>query len=179
MKAPEVVRRYAATLLEAAEENGVFEVVRSDVNGLRQTLKQSDELAAFVGNRYLNAKLQQGALERLFRGRVEDLTLNFLLLLAKRRRIDLLPDMLELFELLCDERSGVVSAEVRSAVPLSAEQIDRLRQRLAASSGRQVRLQAVVDPSTRGGAVAQVGDTVYDGSIATYLERLHRHLVGS
>ena len=178
MKAPEVVRRYAATLLAAAEENRVLDAVRSDVQGLRQTLEQSEELVAFVGNRVLSAKIQRQALERLFAERVHGLTLNFLLLLAERRRIDLLPEMLDLFEALCDERSGVVSAEIRSAVPLGEDQLARLRHRLAENSGREVRLQVVVDPSIRGGAVARVGDTVFDGSIATYLERLHRRLAG-
>ena len=179
MKAPEVVRRYAATLLEAAEESSVLDAVRSDVRGLRQTLEQSEELAAFVGNRYMSSTLQRGALERLFGGRVQSLTLSFLLLLTERRRTDLLPEMLELFEALCDERSGVISAEVRSAVPLGEDQIGRLRQRLAEISGKEVRLQVEVDPAIRGGAVARIGDTVYDGSVATYLERLHRHLVGT
>ena len=179
MKAPEVVRRYAATLLDAAAESNVLDSVRTDVQGLRQALEQSEELAAFVGNRYVSATLQRGALERLFGERVQSLTLNFLLLLTQRRRTDLLPEMLELFEALCDERSGVISAEVRSAVPLGEDQIGRLRQRLAEISGKEVRLQVEVDPAIRGGAVARIGDTVYDGSVATYLERLHRHLVGT
>jgi F-type H+-transporting ATPase subunit delta len=179
MKAPEVVRRYATTLLEAAEESNQLDSVRGDVQGLRQTLDQSEELAAFVGNRYMSAVLQRGALERLFDGRVQSLTLNFLLLLTERRRIDRLPEMLELFEALYDEKSGVITAEVRSAVPLGEDQVGRLRQRLAEISGKEVRLQVEVDPAVRGGAVAKVGDTVYDGSVATYLERLHRHLVGS
>lgn len=179
MKAPEVVRRYATTLLEAAEESNVLDSVRSDVQGVRLTLDQSKELAAFVGNRYVSATMQRGALERLFGGRVQSLTLNFLLLLTERRRTDLLPEMLQLFETLCDEKSGVISAEVRSAVPLGEDQVERLRQRLAEMSGKEVRLQVEVDPAVRGGAVAKVGDTVYDGSVTTYLERLHRHLVGT
>ena len=179
MKAPEVVRRYAATLLEAAEESSVLDSVRSDVQALRQALEQSEELASFVGNRYMSSSLQRGALERLFGGRVQSLTLSFLLLLTERRRTDLLPEMLELFEALCDERSGVISAEVRSAVPLGEDQIGRLRRRLAEISGKEVRLHVEVDPAIRGGAVARIGDTVYDGSVATYLERLHRHLVGT
>ena len=157
----------------------MLDSVRSDVEGLRQALEQSEELAAFVGNRYMSATLRRGALERLFGGRVQSLTLSFLLLLTERRRTDLLPEMLELFEALCDERSGVISAEVRSAVPLGEDQIGRLRQRLAEISGKEVRLQVEVDPAIRGGAVARIGDTVYDGSVATYLERLHRHLVGT
>ena len=179
MKAPEVVRRYATTLLEAAEESDLLDAVRGDVRALRQALEQSEELTAFCGNRFMSSTLQDGVLRRLFEGRVQSATLNFLLLLAERRRTELLPEMLELFEALCDERSGVISAEVRSAAALSDDQLARLRQRLAQISGKEIRLQVEVDPAIRGGAVAQVGDTVYDGSVATYLERLRRHLVGS
>ncbi len=179
MNAPEVVRRYAATLLDAAEETGVLDVVRQDVEGVLATVDPSQDLVAFLENPLLSAEVQQQVLVAIFRGKLQGLTLNFLSLMAQRRRAGILVLTLKTFLELLEEREGIVSAEVRSAVELSEEQQQRLRERLAAYTGKQVRLHSQVDPSLRGGAVARIGDTVFDGSLNTHLERLRRQLVGA
>jgi F-type H+-transporting ATPase subunit delta len=179
MNASEVVRRYAATLLDAAEETGVLDAVRQDVDGVLATVDQSQDLAAFLQNPLLNVETQQQALVVIFADKLQKLTLNFLSLMTQRRRASLVVSVLKAFLELLEERQGVVSAEVRSAVELSAEQQERLCERLADYTGKQVRLHAQMDPSLRGGVVARVGDTVFDGSLNTHLERLHRQLVGA
>ena len=80
---------------------------------------------------------------------------------------------------MLDERTGIVEAEVRSAVALSPEQEERLRQQLAGYTGKIVKLRTGVDARIRGGMVARIGDTVFDGSLTTQLQRLHRRLAGA
>ena len=80
---------------------------------------------------------------------------------------------------MLDERTGIVEAEVRSAVALSPEQEERLRQQLAGYTGKIVKLRTSVDARIRGGMVARIGDTVFDGSLTTQLQRLHRRLAGA
>ena len=67
-------------------------------------------------------------------------------------------------------------AEVRSAVPLSADQESRLKAALANATGKQLNLKVVVDPSVLGGLVATVGDTVIDGSVRTRLDNVKSRL---
>ena len=78
MNAPEVVRRYAVTLLEAADETGVTDSVQRDAEGLVVTLRQSEELAEFLANPVVGAQVQVSALQQLFSGKIEELSLNFL-----------------------------------------------------------------------------------------------------
>ncbi|CAI8026460.1 ATP synthase subunit delta [Geodia barretti] len=147
MNAPEVVRRYAVTLLEAADETGATAAVQRDVERLLQTVRQSGELVEFLSNPLADSQAQANVLRQLFSGKVA-------------------------------EREGIIGAEVRSAVALSEEQCQRLQARLEHHSGRKVRLEVQVDTSLRGGAVVRVGDTVFDGSVNTYLERLQARLAG-
>jgi F-type H+-transporting ATPase subunit delta len=179
MNAPEVVRRYAATLLEAAMELKTEAQVQADVAGLQATLQASTELGACLRNRLIDARVQRSLLESLFAGKVQPLTLNFLLLLAERRRADLLPEILAAFSDLFDARQGVLQAEVRSAVELSEAQREQFRMSLEAYTGKQVRLSARVDHSLKGGAIARVGDTVFDGSLIRHLRRLREQLAGA
>ena len=63
-------------------------------------------------------------------------------------------------------------AEVRSAIDLNDDQRKRLAQALGQATGKQVEVKVVVDPSVLGGIVAQVGDTVIDGSVRGRLDQL-------
>ncbi len=178
MNAPEVVRRYAVTLLEAADETGVTDSVQRDAEGLVVTLRQSEELAEFLANPVIGAQVQVSALQQLFSGKIEELSLNFLQLMGSRGRAAIIAVVLQAFLELIAEREGVVGAEVRTAVELSPEQRQNLQDRLERYTGRSVRLETQVDASVRGGVVARVGDTVFDGSINTHLERLRQRLAG-
>ena len=178
MNAPEVVRRYAVTLLEAADEMGATTAVQRDVERLLETVRQSGELAEFLADPLADSQVQANVLRELFSGKVEVLTLNFLRLMAVRGRASIIGAALESFLDQVAEREGIISAEVRSAVALSEEQCQRLRESLERRSGRTVRLDVQVDASLRGGAIVRVGDTVFDGSVNTYLERLQARLAG-
>ena len=178
MNAPEVVRRYAVTLLEAADETGVTDSVQRDAEGLVVTLRQSEELAEFLANPVVGAQVQVSALQQLFSGKIEELSLNFLHLMGSRGRTAIIAVALQAFLELVAEREGVVGAEVRTAVELSPEQRQNLQDRLERYTGRSVRLETKVDPGVRGGVIARVGDTVFDGSINTHLDRLRQRLAG-
>lgn len=178
MNAPEVVRRYAATLLEAADETGATAAVQRDVERLLATVGQSDGLTEFLANPLVDSQAQAEALRQLFSGKVEGLTLNFLRLMAVRSRAPIIGAALGSFLDQVAEREGIIGAEVRSAVALSTEQCQLLQARLEHHSGRKVRLAVQVDSSLRGGAVVRLGDTVFDGSVNTYLARLQARLAG-
>ena len=73
----------------------------------------------------------------------------------------------------------VVRAQVRSAAPLDAADLEAIRDRLSAMTGKTVQLVAETDAGLLGGVVVQIGDTVYDGSIRTRLDKMGRRLAGA
>ena len=80
---------------------------------------------------------------------------------------------------LSAERRQHAVAEVRSAFPLDEQQRRRLEEALSRATGKTVEVKVVVDPSVVGGAVAQVGDVVFDGSVRTRLVEARRQLAGA
>ena len=178
MNIPEVVRRYAVTLLDAAQETGVEEEIKRDLQGIEATLDSSQELHVFLQNRLLGFKAKQEALEKLFADHVATLTMNFIRLLAQRGRAAMFSQITQACLQIIDERSGAATAHVRSAIALDEAQADRLRRRLAGYFGGDIRLDVNVDDTMRGGLIATVGDTVFDGSVEAHLRRLHRKLLG-
>lgn len=89
----------------------------------------------------------------------------------------LLPVVAEEFQHLVDKQNGIRRATVTSAVPVSDEVIEAIRQRLQEITGTQIEVSAQVDPSILGGFVAQVGDQQFDGSTATRLKTLRRRII--
>jgi len=100
-------------------------------------------------------------------------------LLAERDRLGELDDVLAIYRERLLARQKIQRAEVRSAVPLSAEATAAIAAQLGAATGTTVKVDTVVDPSLIGGVMATVGSTVYDGTVKTQLEKLRRQLTGA
>jgi F-type H+-transporting ATPase subunit delta len=98
--------------------------------------------------------------------------LNLFRLLRRKSRLGLGPSINSYFRELWDEERGIERAVVRTAVELSGDQRDSIAARLSTATGKQVQLEAEVDPSLLGGAVVRVGDRLIDGSTRTRLRSL-------
>jgi len=101
---------------------------------------------------------------------------NFVRLLAKNRRLKLLPDIAAQFEILRADVENTAAVEVTSAVALSAEQRAKLAAALKTRLKRDVVMTTSVDPGLIGGAVIRSGDLVIDGSLKGRLARLRTEL---
>jgi F-type H+-transporting ATPase subunit delta len=101
---------------------------------------------------------------------------NFLSLLIERNRLDVLAEIVSTYEALLDDKLGVVRARVTSALELDSKQRDQVIAKLQALTGKKVRMEVSVDPSLIGGLVAQVGSTIYDGSIRQQLQTFRNSL---
>ena len=170
--------RYATAWLDAAEVSRVLPQVREEIKGLNELLEASEEFGSFLLDRTLPPSVKQDILNRLFQGKVQEITINFLLLTTSKKREHLLPDILEACDALLDERDGIVNATVTSAVVLTAAQSDSLREKMESYTGKRIRMDASVDPELIGGFVASVGDTVFDSSLRVHMKRVRQALVG-
>jgi F-type H+-transporting ATPase subunit delta len=100
----------------------------------------------------------------------------FLGILARRDRLDLVPEIAQVFRRLLNEHHGIAVAQVTTAIPIDARQQAVIANRLERRLGKTVTLETRVDPSILGGVIAQIGDNVIDGSVRGRLERLRRTL---
>jgi len=115
-----------------------------------------------------NPKLTSNQLYGLFAAACGDLAIeaqNFVRLLIENGRLDLLPEIRDLYEELKNEREGVVDAVITTAYPLDSRQLAALVSELEIRSRRKVKAQVKVDAGLIGGVRMQVGDEVIDGSV--------------
>jgi len=168
--------RYTEALIEAAEEVGALEQVEDDFQALLELVRASGDLRAFVADPMMRSEQKRTVLNNLLSGKVQDVTLRFLLLLCDNHRERILPELLADFLTVLEDRRGVATAQVTVASPLSSEQETQLVAKLSAHSGKKVRLETTVDESLKAGFIARIGDQVFDGTLATQLNRLRHRL---
>lgn len=174
-----VANRYAAALFGAAEKRGVAEEVLADMEsvvGLEQT---SVSLQAFLDSPSVLDKHKEHMITTILHGRVHELVVQLLLLMLRKKRSKHFPLVFPAYRSLVEEKLGILSAEVVTAVPLEAETLLRIKAQLEKTTGKKLRMETRVDPSILGGVVAIVGGEVLDSSIRNQLEKIREGLLAA
>ena len=173
-------RRYARALFDVSLKEEVDpQQVGRDLDAFEALVGEHAELARLFANPAVPAPRKRALVEALLAREPLAAPLGkLLLLLAERDRLTLLAEVAEAYRERLLDHQRVVRAAVTSAVPLPADRVEALRRSLAAVTGREVRLEAGVDPSIIGGVVTRVGSLVFDGSVTRQLARLEDTLAG-
>lgn len=169
-------RRYAQAVFELAQESSSLDAWQADLT-LAGDVFSDRQVAAYFDDPKRNTAEKQAVVRQMFAGKVQDQTLNLLLLLTERGRLALVPALAERFAELVRRAQGIVIARVVTAVPVDEPEQARIAAELGRMTGKRVQVQASVDPSIIGGVVAQIGDTLLDGSVTTALRQLRERLV--
>jgi F-type H+-transporting ATPase subunit delta len=170
----QAARHYARAAFQLAIQEDRLESWLQDISTAASALADPGVHALLISPA-ISEDRKLAAARRALDG-AEPMLLNLVLLLIRRRRIALLPEVAAEFERLANEHRGIVLAEMTTAVPLDAKLHQSVVERLSRMLGKKVRLQARVDQSIIAGLVLRVGDTVLDGSVAGRLSSLRRDL---
>ena len=169
----EVGERYAQALFDLADETGALDAVRADLKSLRAAWGESADLRRLLTSPVIAADDQGKGLSAIAdRARFNGVTKNFLGLLAQNGRARDLTAVIAGFEVLYAKKTGVVAAEVVSALPLSTKQLTHLRSGLLNALGKAPELTTRVDPSLLGGLKVKVGSKLFDASLKTKLDQM-------
>ena len=171
------VSTYAEALFEAARDQDELEEVYSDLGEFVTALRESEELRLFFYGGQVPERQKRRALDGLTEGMKTQAT-NFLKVLVDNGREEILEEVLGRYEQLVKEHLGRIEVQVTTAVGLSEEQLDGLKERLArVLEGREIILETDVDPDLIGGAVFRFGGRMMDGSIRGRLESLREEML--
>ncbi len=174
-----VARRYAVALADVVSSRGEAQEVRDELAGWVSMMNSSAQLLEVFRHPTIPHEQKRGVLGELVRrARVRPTTENFLQVLLQNHRLADLEEIHRQFTKELDRRSGVVTAQVTTARPVSADVQEALRARLGQMTGSRVRLQFEVDEELLGGVVTQIGSTVYDGSVRSQLNQIKRKMKG-
>ena len=172
MSAYRVARRYAEAALELAEEQKQSERLAGDLELIQKAIKESLEFYAFLKSPVISKDKKRTVMADLFKAKVSTLTMDFLNLLIEKGREDVLDSILVEYFRMRDDRLGIVILELRAAIELTGDQQKTIAKRFEEITRKKIRVAFSVDKQLKGGFIARVGDTVYDGSVTRQLELL-------
>jgi F-type H+-transporting ATPase subunit delta len=167
---------YARGLFELARAEGTLDEVEDELFRFARSYESSDQLRNALTDELVPADKRQGIVETLLGGKATPTTVQLVSLVVGSGRGRDLPAIIDRLVQRASTSKNLEVAEVRSAVPLSADQQDRLKAALANATGKQLNVKVIVDPSVLGGLVATVGDTVIDGTVRARLDQLKSRL---
>jgi F-type H+-transporting ATPase subunit delta len=175
-----VAGRYASALFDLANEQNRLDEVDRDLGKFQGLLGQSPDLRRLVKSPAFAAQEQQRALGAVMDwAAIGATTGNFLKVVARNRRLFAAEDMIDTFRGLLARHRGELTAQVQSAVALTDQQLAALKAQLKSTFGKDVRLDAKVDPSLLGGLVVKIGSRMFDSSLRTKLGNLKVVLQGN
>ena len=172
MSAYRVARRYAEAALELAEEQKQGERLAVDLEVVWKVMKESREFVALLKSPVISKDKKRALLAEIFQSKLSVFTFNFLNLIVDKGREDVLDDIIKEYYKLRDDRLGIVTLEVRAATELTKDQQQTIVTRFEGITLKKIRVAFSIDKQLKGGFVARVGDTVYDGSVRRQLELL-------
>lgn len=168
---------YARALLELAASTGDQAFTLEELDNLVAYVNAHPEFEAFLTGVTVDADSRHASLEKMLRGKVSDLLLDFLQVLNDKDRLPLLEQAFIQYRLAYEKMQNQVEVTVRSATPLSARSRDSLVNALKSHTGADPILTEEVDPSLIGGLLVYVGDEKIDFSVQRKLGRFHDALM--
>ena len=163
---------YADAFYAVASAEDAVAKVEDELHAVARTIESNNALRATLTDQAIPAELRQGIVEDLLGSRAHPVTTSLVSFVVGAGRGRELPAIIDAFIAKAADSRAEAVAEVRSAVPLDDDQKARLAAALSKETKKKITVKVTVDPTVLGGIVAQVGDTVIDGSIRHRLDQL-------
>lgn len=165
-------RRYALALYEVAEEKGKVEEYLETLREICNLIYNNKDLYEIIKHPQISTRRKRETFKNIFKGKIDEDLLSFLLILVEKDRILYLREKLNEMEKIHLERNNTLLAIVKSVIPLTENEVNQLKEKLEVKYNKKIIFNQEIDKSILGGLYVRVGDDVIDGTIKTKLEEM-------
>lgn len=168
-----VALRYATALFDLAREANAVDAVAGDLGRFNELIQGSEDLQRLIRNPIFTAEDQIAAVAALLdRAGISGLAGNFIRLVASKRRLFALPDMIRAYQDLVSDAKGTVRAQVILAEAPSDAVLNEIKAALRDVAKADVSVDVKIDPSLIGGLIVKMGSRMVDASVRTKLNSI-------
>lgn len=171
-----IARRYSNALYGDALATKKLEKISSDAAVILEAVNNSRELELFFKSQIIDKTKKEEIVKAIFGNKVDSLSVNFLLLLIERGREEYIKEILEDYQNLENQKNGVVKVEITTAVELSKDEKESLKEKIDGYTGLKSTAVYKLDRNLIGGFVVKISDVILDASIKRQLELLKKKL---
>jgi len=174
-----VANRYAQSLMDLASEQKKVDAVRADMKLVAGLCHENREFALFLSSPVIKTDKKLEVLNAIFQGKVSDLSLSFIQLVAKKHRESVILDIAQSFDELYKKNQNIFSAVVTTAGGLDAATRAKVLDLVKTQLKGEVELVERINPDTIGGFILTMGDRQLDRSVARQLSTLKKELINN
>jgi F-type H+-transporting ATPase subunit delta len=169
--------QYANAFADIAIAQGAPQTAVKQLADFDEAFGESGELRNFLGSPAVDTAAKHRVIEKIIAQQgAERIIRNFLFVILDHHRAHMLPEIVAAVQEVVRQRQGIAEAAVSSAVELSTAQKTELARTLSRLTGKKIEPKYSLDPELLGGAIARVGDTIYDGSLRSRLMEMRARL---
>lgn len=176
MIAQEVAKKYSKALFLSTRERGLVDEAYQQFSDLKIAMEQDQSLLKFLISPKIEEDQKLELLRTVFGSRMEQLFVEFLIVLVHKRRVRYLIEIIDEFNRLVEFDKGIYRVSVITAVDLTGDEKTRLLSTLETRTGKQIELEQRVDPKVIGGMIVLMADEIIDGSVRHGLDQLGEQL---
>ncbi len=175
MSVTRIASRYAKSLLDLAVEQNKLDTVVKDIESFKRMLENRD-LFLMIKSPIINTTKKLSIFKELFEGKCDELTYSFYKIILNKGRDAFLPEIADEFIEQYRASQSISTVKLTTATELSEEALNKIKAKLVASSitKKDVEILTAVDPALIGGYVVEIGDKLYDASVAHKLNKLKK-----
>ena len=174
-----IAKRYALALFDCAEEKRQIEPIYKNLTMISQWLDRSEDLQALFKNPEFPTKNLRVVLETLFKDSINPLASQFIYLLARHDRLDILKEICLEFEKFYFEYKEILRVKIIGAKELKNAQLDAITKRLKLRFKKDIVYDLEINPELIGGFKIQAGDSIYDFSVQNQLAKFKKHILSN
>lgn len=172
----QVASRYAEALFELADENGQTSEIYSEILDLNDVISSNKNLYDVLRSPFIVKDEKKNVASNLFADKVSKYAKNFLLVLIDSDRTTELSSIVQAYKAMLNDKLNIAEGEVRTAVPLTEEQISELETKLSAKYNKSIKLKNKIDKDILGGVLVRIGNEEIDGTVKSRLDGLKETL---
>lgn len=169
-----LARRYALALYEIGEQKDRIDSILEDLREIVDTIYNNKEFQEVIKHPQISTSRKKEIFSNIYKGRIDDELLSFLILLIEKERILYIDEILIEFERIHLEKNNTVVAQVKTVVPLTEDEKQRLKSRLESMYKKNIILNEELDAAIIGGVYVRVGNDAIDGTIKAKLDDMKK-----
>ena len=169
---------FAAALFMLATEEDKLDEIYDDLVKVKEVFRQNPDYVLLLNSPSLSKRERAELINAAFEGGIGEYALNFLKVMCEHNKITGIYDCIKVFSALRKQAENRITAKIYSAVPLSEEQLSRLKEKLHNKLSSEIKLKTVIDENMLGGIKIEFEDKVIDGSVRKQLHDIKEVISG-
>ncbi len=171
--------RYAKAFFLTAKEKKLLDTFKTDIQLISEVCNSSTDFILLLESPVVKISLKEKLVTEIFKGKVHETTLNFLILIIRKKREVHIPGICRNFLELTRKDQNIKSALLVTATEVPAAMIDKISSLLEKQLKSKIELSGKVDENIIGGMVLRLEDIQYDASVATQIKKIKQKLLES